>query len=272
MYNTVRDLAAASGLPRLEARMLLEHALGVSRTWLLAHDTDPLPAGACRDFERLAGRRRAGEPMAYLVGRREFMGRDFAVTPDVLIPRPETELLVETALDLAAASPGVRILDLGTGSGAIAVSLALALPRAEIWATDASAPALEVARANAQRLGARLRLRQGDWYAALPPGLRFDLVVSNPPYIAAGDPHLEQGDLRFEPATALTDGADGLAAVRAIVADAPGRLVPGGALWLEHGWDQAEAVRACLAAAGFGGVASRRDLAGIERISGGALL
>jgi len=269
--NTVRDLSAASGLPRLEARMLLEHVLGVPRAWLLAHDTDPLDRAACQRFGRLAALRRDGQPMAYLVGRREFMGRDFAVTPDVLIPRPDTELLVETALECLRDRPRGTVLDLGTGSGAIAVSLALALPGATVWATDASAAALAVARGNAERLGARVDFAQGDWYGALPPGPRFDLIVSNPPYVAAGDPHLSEGDLRFEPAAALTDGGDGLGALRAIVAGARDRLAPGGALWLEHGWNQSRAVRACLAAAGFSSVASRRDLAGIERISGGSL-
>jgi len=269
--NTARDLSAASGLPRLESRMLLEHVLGVPRAWLLAHDTDPLDPAACRRFEHLARLRRDGHPMAYLVGRREFMGHDFEVTPDVLIPRPETELLVETARECLRHRPRAAVLDLGTGSGAIAVSLALALPAAAVRATDASAAALAVARRNAERLGARVAFSQGDWYDALEPGQRFDLIVSNPPYVAAGDPHLSRGDLRFEPSAALTDGGDGLAALRAIIAGAPRWLAPGGSLWLEHGWDQAAAVRAGLAAAGFSGVASRRDLAGTERISGGSL-
>jgi len=299
-------LMAQSGLPRLEARMLLAYVLGRPQAWLLAHDTDALAPADAAAFLDLAARRLAGEPMAYLLGEREFMGHLLRVTPEVLIPRPETELLVEAGLAhlrslgaailpgdaaqphgagaLAAAAGGPTpdpapaagpdrwaVADLGTGSGAIAVSLALACPRAAVTATDASAAALAVAAGNAQRLGARVDFRQGDWYGALPPGARYHLIVANPPYIAAGDAHLQEGDLRHEPPAALTDGADGLSALRVLAAGAPGRLAPGGAVWLEHGWDQAQAVRALLAAAGLRGVASRRDLAGIERISGGYL-
>jgi len=267
----ILDLLHDARLPRLEARMLLERALGRPRAWLLAHDTDPMPAEAAQAYHALAARRLAGEPMAYLLGEREFMGHVFHVTPDVLIPRPDTELLAETAIAAAAGREGVAVLDLGTGSGAIAVSVALACPRAEVDATDRSPAALAVAGGNAARLGARVRLLQGDWYGALPDGARYDLIVSNPPYIADGDPHLVQGDLRHEPRGALTDEADGLSALACIVAGAPARLRAGGALWLEHGWDQAEAVRGLLRQAGFRGVASRRDLAGIERISGGNL-
>ncbi|ARP96804.1 peptide chain release factor N(5)-glutamine methyltransferase [Bordetella genomosp. 13] len=267
----ILDLLNDPRLPRLEARMLLEHALHKPRAWLLAHDTDPAPAAAAQAYRTLIERRLAGEPMAYLLGEREFMGHMLRVTPDVLIPRPDTELLVETALEMLSGRPGAALLDLGTGSGAIAVSIALARPRCEVSATDASAAALAVAADNANRLGARVRLLQGDWFDALPAGERFDVIVSNPPYICSTDPHLQQGDLRHEPRGALTDGADGLRDLARIAADAPRWLRPGGALWLEHGWDQAEAVRSLLQQAGFTGVASRRDLAGIERISGGYL-
>ncbi|SAI50033.1 heme biosynthesis protein [Bordetella ansorpii] len=265
------DLLHDSRLPRLEVRMLLEHALNKPRAWLLAHDTDPAPAVAAELYRALAERRLAGEPMAYLLGEREFMGHTFRVTPDVLIPRPDTELLVETAIEAISRKPGATVLDLGTGSGAIAISVALARSQAVVTATDCSAAALAVATDNASRLGARLRLLHGDWFGALPAGERFDLIVSNPPYIHSADQHLAQGDLRHEPRGALTDGADGLGALARIAADAPAWLAPGGALWMEHGWDQAEAVREQLRAAGFGNVASRRDLAGIERISGGYL-
>jgi len=258
-------------LPRLEARMLLEHVLQKPRAWMLAHDTDPIEAWQAQQYQALATRRLAGEPMAYLVGHREFMGHDFAVTPDVLIPRPETELLVETALAWLADRPEAAVLDLGTGSGVIAVSIALGAPRAAVTATDASAAALQVAVRNAARLGARVDFAQGSWYDALPARARYDLIVSNPPYIARDDQHLDQGDLRFEPRNALTDGADGLRDLAIIVAGAAARLRPGGALWVEHGWDQAAAVRQLLAAAGFDQITSRRDLSGIERISGGSL-
>ena len=266
-----KDILFQSGLPRLEARMLLEHVLRKPRVWILAHDTDPLPAEAVARYQALAARRAAGEPMAYLVGEREFMGHSLRVGPDVLIPRPDTELLVETALEWLRGFESLSVLDMGTGSGAIAISIALARPDVAVLATDRSMPALKVAAENALRLNARVHFAAGDWYEAVPPTHRFDLIVANPPYIAAADPHLEQGDLRFEPRGALTDGADGLAALRTIVAGAPARLNPGGAVWVEHGWDQAAAVRQLLADAGLRGVASRRDLAGIERISGGYL-
>jgi len=269
--NTARDLSAASGLPRLEARMLLEHILGVPRAWLLAHDTDPLDPAACRRFEHLARLRRDGHPMAYLVGRREFMGHDFAVTPDVLIPRPETELLVETALAWLVDRPESAVLDLGTGSGVIAVSIALGAPQATVTATDISATALQMAVRNAARLNARVDFAQGSWYEALPPRARYDLIVSNPPYISRDDEHLGQGDLRFEPRGALTDGANGLRDLTTIVNGAVDRLRSGGELWMEHGWDQAQAVRQLLMDAGFKNVTSLRDLSGIERISGGSL-
>lgn len=269
--TTVRDLIARAGLPASEARILLMHVLGVSRTWLIAHDTDPVDAAAAARFTMLAQRRIGGEPIAYLVGWREFMGHVFKVSPAVLIPRPETELLVETGLACIEGLRAPRILDLGTGSGAIAVSLALARPDAEVIATDASGSALAVARTNAANLGARVDFRLGDWWAALDDndrGTGFDLIVSNPPYIASRDAHLGQGDLRFEPPGALTDYADGLAALRVIIMQAPAYLRPGAALWLEHGYDQAQAVRNLLAQAGLQGAQSHRDLAGIERVSG----
>jgi len=271
---TARELIAGCGLPLLEARMLLERALGVGRAWLIAHDDEALPGDQVTVFLDWARRRRDGEPMAYLLGEREFMGHDFQVSPAVLIPRPDTELLVETALEHLRGIAAPRVLDLGTGSGAIAVSIALARPDAAVEATDLSADALAVAAANAPRLGAAVAFLPGDWYEALngaAPAPTYDAIVSNPPYIAAADPHLSQGDLRHEPPLALTDRADGLAALRQIVRGARAWLKPGGALWMEHGWDQAAQVRDLLDAAGFVRVESRRDLAGIERISGGYL-
>ncbi|QGZ62980.1 peptide chain release factor N(5)-glutamine methyltransferase [Paraburkholderia acidisoli] len=256
------------------------HVLGWRRTQLITRGDEPLDAAQVARYRALETRRAAGEPVAQLVGAREFFGLDFDVTPDVLIPRPETELLVETALAALEGVAQPRVLDLGTGSGAIAVAIASARPDARVCAVDRSAAALAVAARNAQKLldaqrpGGALAFAEGSWYDALGSAQaapRFHAIVSNPPYIANGDPHLDQGDLRFEPRGALTDEADGLDALRAIVAGAPAYLVPGGVLWMEHGYDQAAAVRALLTNAGFADVRSERDLAGIERISGGRL-
>jgi release factor glutamine methyltransferase len=275
--TTADALLRASPLPALEARVLLMHVLGWRRTELITRGDTPLEAARVEAFRTLEGRRVKGEPIAQLVGAREFYGLDFDVTPDVLIPRPDTELLVETALAALEGIARPRVLDLGTGSGAIAVALASARPDARIWAVDRSPAALEVAARNAaklldaQRPGGALVFVAGSWYDTLDPALRFEAIVSNPPYIASRDPHLEQGDLRFEPRGALTDEADGLTALRAIVAGASARLMPGGVLWMEHGYDQSAAVRALLIEGGFEDVRSERDLAGIERISGGSL-
>ncbi|MBN3755153.1 peptide chain release factor N(5)-glutamine methyltransferase [Paraburkholderia sp. Tr-20389] len=274
--DTVATLLRASPLPALEARILLGHVLGWRRTELITRADHPLDLDQVAAFRDLETRRVAGEPVAQLIGSREFFGLDFEVTRDVLIPRPETELLVETAVQaLEEHNARSRVLDLGTGTGAIAVSIAWSRPDARIWAVDRSEEALSVARRNAVRLlepkrpGGDPQFAQSDWYTALDASLVFEVIVSNPPYIASGDPHLSQGDLRFEPRGALTDEADGLSAIRAIVAGAPSRLVPNGVLWMEHGYDQAQAVRAILAAQGFADVRSECDLAGIERISGG---
>lgn len=259
-------------IPAVEARLLLGHVLDCSHAWLEAHRQDAIDADALTRMSALAARRAAGEPVAYLLGRREFYGRDFVVTPDVLIPRPETELLIDLAKEklctLSAADTATGcILDLGTGSGSIAVTLALELPKSRVTAADLSAAALAVARDNAARLGARVAFFESNWFAALPPQ-RFDLILANPPYVAAGDPHLEEGDLRFEPLTALTDHADGLAAIRRIVADAPRWLNPCGWLLFEHGYDQAAAIAILLREAGFSAIEQHVDLAGIVRISG----
>ncbi len=269
---TIDALLAASGLPRAEALMLLSHVAGRRRESLIADGRDALPPAIAEAFDAVARRRRGGEPVAYLVGRRAFYGRAFAVDPRVLIPRPETESLVDEALRAIDRRDGgrqARVLDLGTGSGAIAITLVLERPAIEVVATDASAAALEVAVANATRLGAGVAFVAGDWYDALGDAAPFDVVVSNPPYVAAGDPHLAIGDLRFEPAIALTDARDGLAHLRTIVAGAPTRLVAGGALIVEHGHDQGTAVRALFDAHGFASVTTERDLAGLERITAG---
>jgi len=269
--DTIAVLLRQAGLPWREARRLMAEVLQVNETWLIAHDDEtPAPAAADR-FRAMAARRAAGEPLAYVLGWREFHGHDFLVSPAVLIPRPETEGLVDVALECLGEQPQPRVLDLGTGSGAIAVSLALARPDAEVWATDVSAEALVVARENAVRLGANVGFIQTSWWDALAPEWRggFAVIVSNPPYIAAGDPHLAQDGLPHEPLRALTDCGDGLAHLRELVHGAPPWLRPGGWLWLEHGYDQAAAVRSMLAQnPGWQAIASRRDLAGIERLTG----
>jgi release factor glutamine methyltransferase len=223
-------------------------------------------------FADLLRRRAAGEPVAYLTGHCEFYGRPFRVTPAVLIPRPETELLVDGSLDLLKGKSSPRVLDLGTGSGVLALTLALERHDAAVTAVDVSPQALYVACANAAALGATARFLLGEWFQAIA-GERFDLIVANPPYVAAGDAHLVQGDLRFEPPAALTDGsADGLASLRAIVAAAPAHLTPGGGLAVEHGYDQGPAVAALLRAAGFREVRSLADLAGLPRVVAGTLV
>ncbi|WDD96200.1 peptide chain release factor N(5)-glutamine methyltransferase [Burkholderia sp. FERM BP-3421] len=272
---TAAELLRASSLDAVDARILLAHALGWTRTQLITRADAPLDAAAIARYLALEARRAAGEPVAQLVGTREFFGLEFEVTPAVLIPRPETELLVETALDALDGIAAPCVLDLGTGSGAIAIAIAAERPDARIWALDQSEDALDVAQRNARRLlaanrpGGAPHWLRSDWYEALDPALRFEAIVSNPPYIARHDPHLDQGDLRFEPRGALTDEADGLSAIRAIAAGAAAFLAPGGALWIEHGYDQAEAVRALLADAGFEAVESLTDLAAIERATGG---
>ena len=263
---------ATATIGRVDAQVLLSHLLGVNRAYLVANPMRVLTETEDARLDMLVAQRSMGFPVAYLMGTREFYSRAFIVSPDVLIPRPETETLVEAALTLPGAGRGpIRVLDLGTGSGILAVTLACERPRWTVTATDASSAALEVARDNARSLGAKVELLHGDWYAPVA-GRRFDLIVSNPPYIAAGDPHLAQGDLRFEPAPALTDGSgDGLDSIRAIVGGAREHLAPGGRLLFEHGYDQAGAAAALLHEAGFVELARISDLAGIARVAGGKL-
>jgi release factor glutamine methyltransferase len=266
---------AATALPgvegRHEAELLLLHVLGKPRSWLFAHATDPVEAGEAAAFHALLARRVAGEPVAYLLGHRGFWTLDLAVSPATLIPRPETELLVELALARLPVDTALAVADLGTGSGAIALALASERPQADVTATDLSAAALDVARGNAARNGlARVRFVQGAWFAPLQ-GMRFDLIASNPPYIASNDPHLQQGDLRHEPATALASGIDGLDDIRLIVADAGAHLLPGGWLLIEHGWDQGAAIRALFEHAGFEQVHTERDLEQRDRVTRGCL-
>ena len=255
-------------IPPAEARLLLGHLLTRPTAWLEAHREEMLTADQLAQFRAMMMRRAAGEPVAYLLGSREFYGRDFAVTPAVLIPRPETELLVEVALGKVGVGGTAKILDLGAGSGCIATTLALELPAAQVTAVDVSPAALVVARRNALRLAAVVDFIESDWFSALP-AVQFNLIVANPPYVAAGDRHLAEGDLRFEPQEALTDRADGLSALRRIIAESPRWLTIGGWLFLEHGYGQGGAVSDLLHAAGFVGIEQHCDLAGIVRVSGG---
>jgi release factor glutamine methyltransferase len=259
---------ARQSIPLSEARLLLGYLLGKNLAWIEAHRDDALLAEAEERFAAWVARRVQGEPVAYLLGLREFYGRDFSVGPAVLIPRHETELLVELALAKMSKYSEPSVLDLGTGSGCIAITLALEAPQSKVTALDASAQALVIARQNSTVLGAKLTVLEGSWFKPLS-GSRFDLIVSNPPYIKAGDPHLGQGDLRFEPASALSSGADGLDDIRAIVAAAPDHLQPGGWLLFEHGYDQANAMLDVMERGGFTAIEQHRDLGNIVRATVG---
>jgi release factor glutamine methyltransferase len=268
---TVSAALAVSGLVPMEAKILLAHVLGRDRAWLAAHRDAELEPAKARAFDALVRRRIEGEPIAYLVGRREFFGLDLEITADVLIPRPETELLVTLACGWLAVEQEARVLDLGSGSGAVALAIAQTRPRVFVMGADVSTRAVALARRNAQRLSIpNVAFVESDWFDSVPTE-PFALIVANPPYVARGDPHLTEGDLRFEPERALVSGHDGLDAIRAIVARASAFLAPAAHIALEHGFDQASAVRALLAKAGFSEVGSARDLAGIERASYGKL-
>ncbi|MGD9833333.1 MAG: peptide chain release factor N(5)-glutamine methyltransferase [Piscinibacter sp.] len=271
--STVREAIGAArlaGLDRLDAQLLLGHVIGRDRAWLLAHDDETLPARQQAQFDALVNRRRHGEPVAYLLGEKEFHGLALQVDARVLVPRPDTEVLVDWAVELLrhdlAGIERPSVVDLGTGSGAIALAVKHDCPAATLTASDASADALAMAQANARRLGLAVEWVQGSWWSALP-GRKFDLALSNPPYIAAGDAHL--GALAAEPIAALTPGPSGLEALREIVAGAGTHLRPRAWLLLEHGFDQGEAVRGLLRSAGFTDVQTRQDLGGQPRCTGG---
>jgi release factor glutamine methyltransferase len=267
--TTVSAALAMSGLVPFEATLLLAHVMNRDRAWLAAHGDAPLTREQALAYDAMARRRVNGEPVAYLTGRREFFGLELEVTPDVLIPRPETELLVELALTWLDKEAAARVLDLGCGSGAVALAIAHERPRARIIGADASPAAVALARHNAERLAiGNAAFIESDWFHRVPRE-PFALIVANPPYVAEEDAHLGRGDLRFEPAAALVSGGDGLDAIRAIVAAAPGYLADGSMLALEHGFDQARTVQTLLRNAGFGEIASARDLAGIPRVTYG---
>ncbi len=265
---TIGDALRESGLDAVDARVLLRHVIGCDEAWLISHKDRQLSAKEQEAYATLRARRAAGEPVAYLTGEREFYSLAFKVTPAVLIPRPETELLVETALEHIPADAPCRVLDLATGSGCVAIAIAKHCPRARMTATEVSLAALAVVRENAARHGVNIEFMESDWFAALS-GRRFDFIVANPPYVAEGDPHLNEGDLRFEPRPALVAGTAGLDCIEVIVEQAPRHLAAGGWLLFEHGYDQGACSRALLAAAGYADIVTRRDLAGIERVSGG---
>ena len=272
LQDAARRLSQGLGLDaraaRLEARVLAGLALARDTAWLIAHEPEPVSPETQAAFAALLTRRLAGEPVAYLRGKQEFFGRGFLVSPAVLIPRPETELLVETALATLPAGGAARVLDLGTGSGVLALTLALERPGWEIYASDASPAALAIAQLNARRLGtAQVRFWAGDWWQPVTVVKFFDMVLANPPYVAEGDSHLAA--LAHEPRTALVAPDAGRAALAAIIAGAPAYLAPRGWLWLEHGWEQGPWCREMLARAGLGSVTTRLDGAGLERISGG---
>jgi len=263
-------LQAASPSARVDADCLLQHVLEKDRAWLRTHDDFVLDPARLAAFDAVVERRRAGEPVAYIIGQRGFWSLDLQVTPATLIPRPDTELIVEWALELIPASAALQVLDLGTGSGAIALAVKKERPLCHVAAVDVSPDALAVAAANARRLQLAVAFVAGDWFAALGKE-RFDIVLANPPYVAPDDAHLVQGDLRFEPRRALVAAEQGLGDLRRIVEAAPQNLRKDGWLLLEHGYDQGEAVRSLLLRHGFTDVATRRDLGGRERCSGGRL-
>lgn len=270
---TVRDAMHDARLPRLEARMLVAHALGHARpahayAWLLARDRELLAADVSNRFEALVTRRLAGEPIAYLIGAREFYGRDFRCSPAGLIPRPETELLIDLALARLPVGCTGRVLDVGTGTGCVAITLALERPMTRVTALDVSEPALALARSNAKALAAgNIAFLHSDWFSAVGAEAQFDLIASNPPYVAPGDPHLSEGDLRFEPPVALADAVDGLQSYRELASGAMRHLRPGAWLVVEHGYDQGDAVPQLFRDAGFVDVALHCDLAALPRVT-----
>ena len=270
MMMTIAAWLKNSSLPRLEARMLLQKATGLNRAALLSHDEDVLAPEIITLLDSWQSARLNGTPMAYLIGSREFFGREFMVSKDVLIPRPETEHLIEAVLERLPERQPARIWDLGTGSGIIAITLKLERPSSEVFASDVSAKALSVAKNNAQNLQADVLFGEGSWFEGLSISIqtdKFDFIVSNPPYIDSVDQHLKEGDVRFEPLGALTDFADGLSALKVLCEGAPSRLKVGGFLLMEHGFDQQEAVQTLLKQNGFSDVQTITDLAGLPRIS-----
>jgi len=269
-------ISAALELPaneaRLEAQFLLQHCLSVNRAWLLTHENDVMEGDARVAFDALLQRRLNGEPIAYILGKREFYGLEFKVTADTLIPRPDTETLVEAALEKIPADQSCPVLDLGTGTGAIALSVARHRVHAQVTAVDTSSAALTVAQGNAKNLGvSNVQFVLSDWFTELQ-GRTFDVIVSNPPYIAEEDVHLQRGDLRFEPVSALASGKDGLDSIRHIISQAPHYLNPTGWLMLEHGYDQSQAVAGLMEDAGYQSISSFLDLSGLYRVTAGRLL
>lgn len=271
--STIQDLLRSSALPHIESNMLMQHATGLSRIQLISRAYDALSELQLSHFHQLVQRRLNGEPIAYILGTKEFYGRDFKVTPDVLIPRSDTETLIEHVLSIYQhqRTQALRVLDLGTGSGAIAITLKLECSTWQVSAVDISPAALKVAQHNATQHHARIDFDLSDWCTALTHK-KFDLIVSNPPYIEANDIHLSQGDLRFEPTIALTDGQNGLTNYAFLIDTVPDYLSESGQLWFEHGYNQAQAVRDLLQQAGYANIRTIADLAGQPRVTGGRYL
>ena len=267
LSQAVARLAATVDLPDLEAQLLLAYVLQKTRTWLLSWPEAPVDEEQRQRFESLVERRLSGEPVAHIVGEREFWKQHLEVTADTLIPRPETELIVETLLERFGNDTDIDLLDLGTGSGAIAIAISAERPRWKITATDISPEALQVAQRNALKHGSKINFHAGNWYEAIPAGTRFDVIVSNPPYIPNQDPHLNKGDVRFEPRSALASGKDGLDDIRRLISDSPEYLNRGGLLLLEHGFDQGAAVRSLMQQGGFNDITTLVDLAGQPRVT-----
>ena len=266
--STIQECLRTGPLPTLEMRMLLTAATGFSHVQLISRGNELLTTEQMAALDKLVARRIAGEPMAYILGVREFFGRDFLVSPAVLIPRPDTELLIDAVLNLPLPTQNIRVLDLGTGSGAIAVTLACERPDWHVCAIDVSGAALEVARNNASRLNAQVSFFESNWFSVFDgSNAQFDIIVSNPPYIEPADEHLNQGDVRFEPMSALTDGIDGLSCYRTLLLEVTAYLMEGGNFVVEHGFAQGEAIRSLFAHAGFSDIQTHRDLAGHERVT-----
>ncbi|UOF93748.1 MAG: peptide chain release factor N(5)-glutamine methyltransferase [Bordetella sp.] len=270
MNLSIKIILENACLPRLETYIILGYILKKPKVWLIAHQETVLSTEQIREYNSVYQKRLKGIPIAYLIGYREFMNYTFHVNSNVLIPRPETEILVKKSLDILNKIEIPKVVDLGTGSGIIAISIALSRSDAFVSGSDINSYALTVAKNNAKRLGVNLRLLKGNWFTVFKKKEKFDLIVSNPPYVSRLDPHLEQGDLRFEPRDALTDNADGLSHIRCIIFNARFYLKPGGCLWMEHGWNQSKILRNLYKKYGYNNISSECDLSGIERISGGS--
>lgn len=272
MAYILRDLLKHDKLPLSEKLILIEYTIKKNKSWIIAHDDEMISEQIRSEYYKVASRRLNGEPISYITGYREFMGHEFIITPDVLIPRHDTEILVERSIEYLYSQKKPSILDLGTGSGIVAISIGLAIPDADIWACDISNKALMIAKANASKLGVNIQFVESDWFNSLGQLKKFDLIVSNPPYISKNDRHLNEGDLRFEPLMSLTDNYDGLSALRIIVKNSIMYLKPGAMLIVEHGWNQSNEVYNMFKCNNYINIETKCDLSGIKRICGGVFI